>query len=233
MLSDKLFLQSGTVVVSAELIHTTAGTAVTVATSDNLTYYIPEASISFKRAVGDDGSSNMKSYITKSKNSTPIYISFTGGFADNTYKISLDKASCVNTQYGNISGSVSDLNKNCIAVVGDKDAEYKFNENNTIEFSYGGLSNKVSIVLTTSNVAGTECYVPLNKTEWTVKDTVVNGTNKYEKYQYHIDDRNYMYIEYLNGNFNKAIFYYMQDMAWKQTVYTMNNVNKTWDLATP
>ena len=88
-------------------------------------------------------------------------------------------------------------------------------------------------MLTTSNVAGTECYVPLNKTEWTVKDTVVNGTNKYEKYQYHIDDRNYMYIEYLNGNFNKAIFYYMQDMAWKQTAYTMNNVNKTWDLATP
>ena len=233
VLSDKLFLQSGTVVVSAELLHTTAGSAVTVATSDNLTYFIPEAQISFKRASADVGVSNMKSYITKKMNVAPIYISFTGGFAGTDYKVALNKASCINTEYGNIDSSASDVSKNCIAVVGNKDAEYKFSENNVIEFNYGGLSNKVSVVLTTPNVIGTDYYVPLNIDEWTNIGYIENGNNKTVKYEYYIDNNHYMYVEYLNNNFSKATFNYKQNMAWKKTAYTMNKVNKTWELATP
>ena len=233
VLSDKLFLQSGTVVVSAELLHSTAGSAVTVANSDNLTYFIPEASISFKRASSDVGRSNMKSYITKKMNVAPIYISFTGGFAGTDYQIALNKASCVNTEYGNIDSSASDVSKNYIAVVGNKDAEYRFSENNVIEFNYGGLSNKVSVVLTTPNVIGTDYYVPLNIDEWTEIGYIENGNNKTVKYEYYIDNNHYMYIEYLNNSFSKATFNYKQNMAWKNTAYTMNKVNKTWELATP
>ena len=232
-LSDKLFLQSGTVVVNAELVHNTAGTEAIVAVSDNLTYFIPEASISFKRAKADDGLSNMKSYITKTMNTTPIYINFTSGFDEAGYRIDLDKAVCDSTEYGSISPSLSDISENMIVVAGNKDAEYKFVSDNTIELTYGGLSNKVTIVLTAANVIGTEYYVPLAMDEWTQIGYIENGANKTVQYEYFIDDNHYMYIEYLNGSFSKAKFNYKQDMAWKNAAYTMNMVNKTWDLATP
>lgn len=232
-LSSMLFLQSGTVVVSAELVHNTSGTEAIVATSDNLTYFIPEASISFKRALVDEGSSNMKSYITKNMNTAPIYIDFTGGFAGTDYQIVLNKAVCDSAEYGSISESLSSAVKRLVVVAGNKDAEYKFVSDNTIELTYGGLSNKVTIVLTSANVIGTEYYVPLTMDEWTQIGYIENGANKTVQYVYYIDDNHYMYIEYLNGSFSKATFNYKQDMAWENAAYTMNRVNKTWDLATP
>lgn len=233
ILSDKVFLQSGMVIVSAELLHNTAGTPVVVGGSDVITYFIPEASISFKRATADLGVSNLKSYITSEENVAPIYISFPTGFASAGYQISLDNLAITGTEFGNLSTASSDLSKNRVAVVGNEQAEYKLSKGNTIELTYGGLPNTVSIVLTSSNVTGTDFYVPLNKDEWTLLGTSVNGTDEYETYSYYIDDSHRMYIEYLNGQCSKAIFYSLENLQWKEINYTMNKLNKTWDLAIP
>ncbi len=232
-LSDKVFLQSGTVVVSAELLYNTAGETVVSGCSDNLTYFIPEATISFKRADADAGKSNMKSYITSKANVAPIYISFTSGFASEGYRIALDNAVCTGTEFGNVNAGLSDLNKNRVAVVGKSDAQYKLSANNTINFTYGGLNNTVSIVLASSNVIGTDYYVPLNKDEWTKISTATSGTDTTERYVYYIDDSHRMNIVYLNDQFSEAKFYSLQNLNWIETEYTMNKINKTWDLTTP
>lgn len=233
-LNDKVFLQSGTVVVKADLMHNTAGSAVVVGSSDNLSYFIPEASISYKRAAVDEGVSNMKVYITSKVNTAPIYISFPTGFAASSYKIDVANALCTPTELGSVSGTLSDTSKNKIVVEGSQDAEYKASENNVIEFTYGGLSNSVSIVLTSPNVIGTDYYVPLNQSEWRHTSIQMQGSDKIDNYLYYIDDAHRMIIHYKNGVFYDATFYSLKNNQWVESGnYTMNKINKTWDLATP
>ncbi len=233
VLSDKVFLQSGMVIVSAELIHNTAGTPVVVGGSNVLTYFIPEATIGFRRANSDVYSSNLKAYITNKQNVASIYINFPSGFATTGYQISLAELSVEGTEYGNVNSGLSDLSKNRIAIVGKADAEYKLSKNNTIELTYGGLPNTVSVILTTPNVIGTNYYVPLTQDEWTNHGVTVDGTDEYAEYSYFIDDSHRMYIQYLNGQFNQASLYIMENLQWKEVKYTMNKLNKTWELATP
>lgn len=232
-LSDSVFLQSGMVVVSAELLHNTAGTTVSVGGSNVITYFIPEATIAFKRAGSDAYVSNMTSYITKNANVSSVYVNFTSGFADSSYKISLNEFKVGGTDFGNINNGLSDLTKNRISVQGNADAEYRLSKGNTIEVTYGGLPNKVSIILASANVSGTNYYVPLTVDEWTNVGTSEQGSDTRTIYKYYIDDSHNMHIEYLNGQFDKAVFNSLENMQWKETAYTMNRLNKTWELAIP
>ncbi len=232
-LSDSVFLQSGMVVVSAELLNNTAGSTVKVGDSNVITYFIPEATIAFKRAGSDAAVSNLKSYITKKHNLSQVYVSFTSGFANTNYKIALSEFKVADTEFGNIDTGLSDLTVNRIAVVGKSDAEYRLNKGNTIELTYGGLPNKVTVVLASANVSGTDVYVPIDMDEWTAIGTSGSGANKKDNYVYYIDDTHRMYIEYLDGQFSKATYGVKQNLQWQETDYTLNRLNKTWDIAIP
>ncbi len=234
VLSDAMFLQSGMVAVSADLMILSGNQYVPVGGSNVITYFVPEATIAFKRANEDRPTSNMTSYITKSQNVSHVYVSFTSGFAQSNYKIAFNDFAVQGTEFGNTSSGLSDLTKNRVAVVGSPDAEYKLSKGNTIELTYGGLTNnKVSIVLASANVSGTNYYVPLNMDEWTTIGTIGEGANKKDTYVYYIDDTHRMLIEYLGGSFSSARFCIKENMQWKETAYTMNRINKIWELAIP
>lgn len=231
-MTDKVFLQSGTVVVKADLMFNNAGTSIVVGSSDNLTYFIPQASISFKRAEADDGLSNMKAYITEKANNVPIYISFPTGFASDTYTISLDNAKCDPATLGAVVSGASDISKNKVMVQGNSEAEYKASANNVFNFTYGGLTDAVSVILTSPNVTGTDYYVPMNTSEWTYTSTKIVGSTSTDNYVYYIDDTHRMVIEWQNNACKNATFYKMENLNWvKVGNYTMNKTNKTWDLS--
>lgn len=233
-LNDKLFLQSGTIVVSAQLCHNTSGSEVIVGSSDNLSYFVPQATISFKRAEADDGLSNMKVYVTSKDSTAPIYISFPTGFAATTYKIDATQAVCTPTELGGVSTKLSDITKNKIVVTTAEDAEYKASANNVLNVTYGGLKETVSVILTSPNVTGTDYYVPVNMSEWTYVSTAIQGSVKTDNYIYYIDDSHKMIIHYKNGVVSDATFYSLESVQWvKGGSYTMNKINKTWELATP
>lgn len=233
-MTDDVFLTSGTVVVKAELMHNTAGTAVVVGSSDNLSYFIPEATIGYRRALKDYASSNMKAYITKNANSVPIYISFSSGFAKQNYEIFVWQAKCTPAELGGISSTASDIANRKIVVTGSEDAEYKASGENVITFTYGGLSNSASIILTSPNVSGTNYYVPMSSSEWTETGGGSNGTDTETYYTYYIDDTHKMDITYVNGVFASAEFNVLANLEWNTLGnYTMNKYNKTWELTTP
>lgn len=229
ILSDKVFLQSGSVVVSAELIHNTSGTPVVVGSSDNVTYIIPEATMQFKKTASGTTSTDLKYYITKDNNMASAYITFPTGFADGVnYKISLDQLACDNTALGSVNSGLSDVSRNLITVVGDKNADYKSSK--TMTFTYGGLKNKLEVVLKEANVSGTTYYVPTDKSEWTLTGTSGKNNNKYEYYTYYIDDTHRMDIVYYQSKFNSATFYYYENMTEKSQAYTLSS--NTWSIKT-
>ena len=244
-LSDKLSLRSGSVVVSAELIHNTGGTAVVVSNSNSVSYVIEEAVIGFKKAQNDSSKTNMKVYITKDNNTAPIYIDFTGGFATDNYKVSLEQAVIDNTTLGSVSSSLSDTSKNLITVVGDKNAEYKSSSSSPkkLIFTYGGLSNKVEIYFVKANVSSTNYFVPIapdkksgDLSEWKFikQEKKKEGSGWYQKtvtydyYSYYIDDTHRMDIRYKDGSFNSAEYCYYVNMAEKKVAYTKGT--NSWNI---
>lgn len=230
-LSDSVFLQSGMVVVGAELWHTTAGK---VGDSNFITYTIPQATIAFKRAQSDVASSSMKSYITKNLKQSQVYVTFPTGFATNDYKIALDKFSVVSTEHGNIDNSLSDVSSNRVTVVGKADADYRLSKGNTIELTYGGLPNKVTVTLASPNVEGTDCYIPLSMDEWDHVYTSTTAAGDIQKiYNYYVDDTHKMIVVYENDVLISAQYSAMVNMQWKYTNYTMNTLNRRWDIALP
>ena len=233
-LSDRMFLQSGMVVVSAELMTKSGNEYVLAGTSNTITYQVPKATIAFKRAGSDTERSNLKSYITKGQNISNVYVSFPTGFAQPDYKIAYADVAVTDTEYGNIDSNLSDVSKNKIAVVGKEDAEYKLSKGNTIEVTYGGLTdNKVTVVLASPNVDGTNYYVPTDMAEWTKVGSIGEGASKKETYAYYIDDTHYMSIEYVGGVYSSSKFAVKENLQWKSTAYTMSRVNKRWDIAIP
>lgn len=234
LMTDKVFLTSGMVVVKAELMHNTSGSAVVVGSSDNLSYFIPEATIGFRRAINDTASSSMKAYITSSVKSVPIYITFSQGFANQNYSISVWQASCTPAELGGISSTASDVANKKIVVVGSDEAEYKTSAGNVMTFTYGDLTNSASIYLVSPNVSGTNYYVPVSSSEWTVAGSSSDGTKTTSYYTYYIDDTHKMDITYIDGVFSSATFNVLTNLQWTaQGNYTINRNNKTWELTTP
>ncbi len=233
-MTDKIFITSGSVLVKAELMHQTAGSAVVVGSSKELTYTIPQATIGFRRSLEDVASSNMNAYITKDANNMPIYLSFSSGFASPYYTISLDKVQCTPATLGGVSPTLSNLANRMVMVTGKSDADYSLSAGNELKLTYGGLTNSVTIKLVSANVVGTNYYVPTERSEWSVLSSATQGTDTTDKYVYFIDDTHKMEITYLNGVFSNAVYYQMENVQWvNKGNFKLNLLNKTWDLVTP
>ena len=228
-LSDKMFLQSGSVVVNADLIHNTSGTPVVVGSSENVTYVIPAASMGLKKTTNGTATTDLKSYITEGNNKASVYITFPTGFAEGAnYKISLEQVACDNSDLGSVSNTLSDKTKNLVTLVGAEGADYKADPSKSVIFTYGGLTNKMEVVLKEANVSGTTYYVPTDKSEWTLTKTSGPSNQRYEYYSYYIDDTHRMDIVYYKNNFNKATFFYYENMKEKSTAYKLSG--NTWNL---
>lgn len=233
-MTDKIFLTSGTVVVRAELMHNTAGSQVVVGSSDNLSFTIPQATIGFRRAAVDTPSNNLKAYMTENMNVVPIYISFSTGFAQDTYSINVGGVTCTPSTLAAVSFTASDFSRKKVAIQGSDSAEYVKDKNNIITVTYGGLPNKVTIQMVEPNISGTDCYAPLNNSEWTKGSSSVSGGNTTQYYTYYIDDTHKMEMSYVNDVFQIASYYVMRNNVWEKVAdYTMNRVTTSWDLVTP
>ena len=223
VISDKVFLQSGQVRVSAELIHNTSGTPVVVGTSNVVTYTIKEATMSLKRTATGSLQSDLKYYVTPGNNTASVYFIFKEeeGFAKGAnYKVSLDQVACDNT-IGSVNSGLSNISQNMITVYVDKNADFKSSK--SVIFTYGGLKNKIELVLKEANVEGTDYYVPTNKGEMTfVKNT---GSGKKDIYAYYIDDTHRMEVQFKSGTntIESATYYYYENMKEKSSTYTYKN----------
>lgn len=227
-MTDKVFLTSGTVSVQASLMYKTSGEAVEVGTSDVCNYTIPQATIGFKRAMADNASGNLKSYITSQDKDTSVYLVFTSGFASANYSIYANYMGCTPASLGSVSAI--DYSTRKVVILGNDNAEYQTSSGNAITFNYGNLPNNVTVALVSANVSGTGYYVPMSTSEWTHTGT----DGGHDLYIYYIDDTHAMSIDYLDGSFNKASYYVMENLEWvEKGTYTMNRTNKTWDLTAP
>lgn len=222
-MTDEVFLTSGTVYVQAILMYKTSGAVVEVGRSDLCTYIIPEAEIEFRRTSEETGVSNLKSYITEQDRDTSVYISFASGFATDDYNIYRNKMTLSSDELGTISSVDTALRK--VVISGNTLADYDTHQ--TLTFTYGDLSSKVTIGLEKPNVAGTDYYVPVNKTEW----VQTNEKADTAEYQYCVDDTHKMYIKYVNGTFDSAVFYALESLNWtNKGSYTLDVANKRWTL---
>lgn len=222
-MTDKVFLSSGTVYVQAILMYRTSGATVEVGRSDVWTYIIPEVTIEYRRALSDEGASDLKSYITSKERSTAVYMSFTSGFASENYNLYADNISLTPNNVGYV-GSVDSTTKKVI-LIGNSTADYTSNQ--TMTMSYGGATSKLTIAFASANVSGTDFYVPLNEEEWTVISQSGNTTS----YCYYANDTHRMDITFKDGAFDSADFYALETLNWiNKGSYVMNAVNNSWSL---
>lgn len=222
-LSDKVFLQSGYVTVSAELLRNVGGSTVVLGLSDEVTYEIPRAKLAVKRAIEDEARDNMNVYITKNQNMASVYVSFSEGFASDEYAIMWDYAQCTPNKLGDKDEALSDMNTRKFVVKGAEKADYSASAKNKIEFSYGGLPEKVNIILTSPNIKNQSYYVPTETSEWTKTET--------SKWVYYIDDTHKMEIKQSGFIWKtyKGTFYEKTGGNWKQKKeYTMSSSDKSW-----
>lgn len=230
-LSDKVFLQSGQVVVSAELVFVNPNTAkeVTVGKSDELTYEVPAVSIRYKRAKADVGETEMKSYVTKNNKNTTIYIDFAEGYATDKYKISKDNVKLDKSNLGSYTVNESERK---ITFTGSSNGS-NYGSDKKVVLSYGDIPapNVVTIYLRNSNVSGTSYYVPVSSSEWTkVKEYKIKENSKQKtviEYEYYIDENHKMEIKYKEGKFNSASLCELIDIEWNKVAYKKNNSNWT------
>lgn len=229
-MTDKLFLSSGTVVVRADLMHNTAGSAAVVGSSNEISYTIPQATVGYSRAAGDTPFSNLTAYITKDMNSIPIYMSMSTGFETNAYTLNIGQVSCTPSTLAEVTNF--DVANRKATITGKEDAEYLNEKNNVVTFKYGNSSNSVTIKLVEPNISGTSYYAPLNNSEWTIGS--ISADNTVYNYVYYMDDTHKMEMSYVNGVFNKATYYIYKSNVWEKVAdYTMNRVTTGWDLITP
>ena len=254
-LSDKVFLQSGKVVVSAELLRFDKKTSkyVVLGKSDEFTYGIPEATLRFRRSSFDEGETEMISYITRKQRETSIYIEFADGFADSGYTISLDKVEC-HIQGCNMDqcdgskckaddfvsvdkNSSSEEDKKIVVEGVDKKDLYTAEQKNKIVLSYDNIPapNLVTIVLATPNVANKNYYVPLDSSEWTLVATRVEKDGKntisVAEYVYYIDKTHKMEIIYKNNKFSSAKLCELVGLKWDNNnavSYKMSTSDNSW-----
>lgn len=228
-MTGNMFLTSGTVKVKAYLMNKTGNTSVEVGKSNECTFVVPEATIGYKRNKEDTATSNMVSYITVKNRSTPIYITFTSGFAPGTTP-SVDRNMVKispTSKYGSISSVDSANGKVMIMGV---DTSKSYGKGYKIDFTYSSLPNGVEIKLVSSNVKNTNYYVPTNKDEWTLYTSYLDYSNKLHAwYKYYIDDTHYMYIYYHGDTFVTAQMFTLENQTWKGgNLYKINVGSNQW-----
>ncbi len=215
-LSDQVFLTAGTVRVYAELCHSSNGVSTVVGSSNILEYNIPEATAGFSRSTEEINKTNLTAYITQKENDVPIYITFTSGFANGNYKLSLSEIGVSPAEYGAVAKDYCELEKHKIALLGSTDkADYTSNGNNSFTLKYGALPNYVTVKLMHSNVEGSDYYVPTDKEAW----DDIGGNSIRHYYRYYIDDTHRMHIIYKkdssgNQKFESAILQTYEQRTW-------------------
>lgn len=230
-MTDKVFLTSGTVLVQAFLMNKTDNQPVVAGCSDYCSYTIPQATVGYKRNKYDMPSSKLVSYITKNQQSTPVYITFTSGFASGTSpNLYADLVQITPVELGSVN---VDTTQKKISISGSVNANYQTSAGNVLSVKYGGLSNGIKVNLVTANIEGTEYYVPQSQSEWTISagetDAATGLVRDY--YIYYMDDTHKFEISILDNAFESAQYYVMENQQWVYVRdYTMNIVDKTWDI---
>lgn len=227
-MTDKMFLTSGTVKVKAYLMYQTAGAAVEAGSSNECTFVIPEVTIGFKRNTEDKAVSNMISYITYKNRTTPIYITFTSGFAEgSTPAVSESLVALSPAKYGSVYDVDSANGK--VIVQGVKSQRY-YTKGYKMDFEYSGLPNGVEIYLVSANVDRTNYYVPINKDEWSTENSYLDTSNQLHTwYRYYIDETHYMRIYYKGDAFQDAYMYTLENQSWRVgTQYKINVGSDKW-----
>ena len=231
-MSDDVFLSSGTVVVRADLMHKTAGSPSVVGSSNEISYIIPQVAVGYKRSSNDMLAGNLTMYITENVNAVPLYVAFSSGFETQSYDLHSSYLKCTPDTLATVT--TTDLDNRKFLITGKEDADYSNDSGNVITLRYGDALNGVTIKMVEPNISGTDFYVPLNNSEWTLGSTVIAGAKRIQSYIYYMNDTNKMEMTYENGVFKLATYYIYENNVWKKVAdYTMNRVTTGWDLVTP